>query len=111
MDLSDNPISAEPAKEAEYKTWAKAFQRAHTRLKVLDGCALQAGAINANYGAVQFRHDDDPNVQDGASCSCLEGNPCAVKYNCKNWPRRFEIAKRVRERKGKMLGGLAGSMG
>lgn len=31
--------------------------------------------------------------EDGASCSCLFGNPCAVPYNCKNWAGRFEVAK------------------
>ena len=30
--------------------------------------------------------------EDGASCSCIEGNPCAVAYNCKNWAQRFDIA-------------------
>lgn len=27
------------------------------------------------------------------SCSCVEGNPCLDKYACKNWDRRYEIAK------------------
>eukprot|EP00729_Bicosta_minor_P002369 gene2369-32902_t len=31
--------------------------------------------------------------EDSASCSCIEGNPCAVQYNCKNWNNRFEVAK------------------
>ncbi|GBG32966.1 Malignant fibrous histiocytoma-amplified sequence 1 [Hondaea fermentalgiana] len=35
-------------------------------------------------------------VQDGASCSCIEGNPCAVPYNCKDWENRIEIARRAR---------------
>ena len=34
---------------------------------------------------------------DHASCSCIEGNPCAVPYNCKDWANRFEIAKKARE--------------
>jgi hypothetical protein len=32
--------------------------------------------------------------EDSASCSCIEGNPCAVPYNCKDWNNRFEIAKK-----------------
>lgn len=36
------------------------------------------------------------NLQDRASCSCVEGNPCAVKYNCKNWAKRLEVAKEKR---------------
>uniref|UniRef100_A0A0G4GVS3 Uncharacterized protein n=1 Tax=Chromera velia CCMP2878 TaxID=1169474 RepID=A0A0G4GVS3_9ALVE len=31
---------------------------------------------------------------DGASCSCIEGNPCAQPYNCKDWNNRFEVAKK-----------------
>eukprot|EP00919_Chromeraceae_sp_WS-2016_P055397 GHVR01131669.1.p1 GENE.GHVR01131669.1~~GHVR01131669.1.p1 ORF type:complete len:202 (+),score=35.41 GHVR01131669.1:83-688(+) len=31
---------------------------------------------------------------DNASCSCIEGNPCAQPYNCKDWNNRFEIAKK-----------------
>ena len=42
---------------------------------------------------------DDPNVKDSASCSCVEGNACASKYNCRPhiWHRRFEVAKLARE--------------
>ncbi|OQS05262.1 hypothetical protein THRCLA_02578 [Thraustotheca clavata] len=28
------------------------------------------------------------------SCSCIEGNPCVDKYCCKDWDRRFEVAKK-----------------
>lgn len=34
---------------------------------------------------------------DSASCSCIEGNPCAVPYNCKHWESRFEVARKARE--------------
>ena len=34
------------------------------------------------------------------SCSCLEGNPCVDKYNCKDWANREKIAKEVRKKKG-----------
>lgn len=27
------------------------------------------------------------------SCSCIEGNPCLDRYACKNWDKRYEIAK------------------
>lgn len=32
--------------------------------------------------------------EDNASCSCLEGNPCVDKYNCKDWENRMEVAKK-----------------
>ena len=28
------------------------------------------------------------------SCSCIEGNPCADAYCCKDWRNRFEVAKK-----------------
>eukprot|EP00752_Nemacystus_decipiens_P008858 g7904.t1 len=37
----------------------------------------------------------DERAEDGRreeSCSCTEGNPCAVSYNCRDWANRFEIA-------------------
>ncbi|KAK3237377.1 hypothetical protein CYMTET_52542 [Cymbomonas tetramitiformis] len=37
---------------------------------------------------------------DKSSCSCIEGNPCAVPYNCLNWENRFEIAEKVMKNKG-----------
>eukprot|EP00050_Salpingoeca_kvevrii_P022494 m.127361 g.127361 ORF g.127361 m.127361 type:complete len:124 (-) comp9721_c0_seq2:59-430(-) len=32
--------------------------------------------------------------EDSSNCSCIEGNPCAVPYNCRDWENRFEIAKK-----------------
>ena len=32
--------------------------------------------------------------EDSSSCSCIEGNPCAVKYNCKDWNNREEVARK-----------------
>mmetsp|Transcript_21276 Transcript_21276/g.60597 ORF Transcript_21276/g.60597 Transcript_21276/m.60597 type:complete len:187 (-) Transcript_21276:2754-3314(-) len=45
----------------------------------------------------------DGAVQDSASCSCLEGNPCAVPYNCKDWPNRFKVAEDRRRELGYQL--------
>ena len=28
------------------------------------------------------------------SCSCLEGNPCVDKYNCKDWENRRKLQKK-----------------
>jgi hypothetical protein len=37
---------------------------------------------------------EDANAgEDNARCSCIEGNPCAVAYNCKDWANRFDVAK------------------
>jgi len=37
----------------------------------------------------------------GESCSCIEGNPCAVPDNCKDWDNRIVVAQRVMEDKKK----------
>ena len=42
------------------------------------------------------REGDVGGGEDAASCSCVEGNPCVSPYNCKNWEKRFEIAKKAR---------------
>ena len=45
--------------------------------------------------------DDVVNAnEDRGSCSCLAGNACVEKYNCKDWKNRFLIAKEVRKNKG-----------
>ena len=44
--------------------------------------------------ALDIRIDDVATGEDAASCSCLEGNPCAQAYGCKDWARRFEVARR-----------------
>ena len=35
----------------------------------------------------------------GESCSCIEGNPCAVPDNCKDWDNRIAVAAKVMEDK------------
>ena len=35
----------------------------------------------------------------GESCSCIEGNPCAIPDNCKDWDHRIAIAAKVMEDK------------
>ena len=37
----------------------------------------------------------------GESCSCIEGNPCAVPDNCKDWDNRLVVAQRVMDEKKK----------
>lgn len=42
---------------------------------------------------------DDENTKDSSTCSCVYGNPCTSKYNCKPhiWFRRYEVAKQAKE--------------
>lgn len=39
----------------------------------------------------------------GESCSCVEGNACAVPDNCRDWAHRFEVARRARAQGGGRL--------
>jgi len=65
------------------------------KLKSLEGRHVQAVFHHhASPSEMQSRSINDGAIlQDSSSCSCLEGNPCAVPYNCLNWKDRFEVAK------------------
>jgi hypothetical protein len=39
------------------------------------------------------------NVKTGESCSCIEGNPCAISDNCKDWDNRIAVAAKVMDDK------------
>lgn len=47
----------------------------------------------------QERENSENSTNDGIraekleNCSCIEGNPCAEPYNCKDWNNRFAVAK------------------
>lgn len=70
-------------KEEKQKLDEERKVRAEERLKQ-EAEAKEKGGIATGYNF---------GGEDSASCSCLEGNPCASEYNCKNWKNRFEIAK------------------
>ncbi|KAK3288826.1 hypothetical protein CYMTET_3706 [Cymbomonas tetramitiformis] len=48
---------------------------------------------NDKMASMRKNMDDSGMGEDSANCSCIEGNPCASPYNCKNWANRFEVAK------------------
>ena len=73
------------------------------RLKNLDGenHSIEVRANNSNLvGESVKRSVVDGLAQDNSSCSCVEGNPCAVRYNCKDWENRFKVARNARLKKG-----------
>ncbi len=55
--------------------------------------------MDSMMAGINLTQGDDDLTKDSASCSCVEGNPCINKYNCKPWiwHRRFEIARMARE--------------
>jgi hypothetical protein len=50
--------------------------------------------FTASKGSSHIKTGETEMGEDSASCSCIEGNPCAVAYNCKDWNNRFDIAKK-----------------
>eukprot|EP00638_Chattonella_subsalsa_P018809 CAMPEP_0117866740 /NCGR_PEP_ID=MMETSP0950-20121206/7555_1 /TAXON_ID=44440 /ORGANISM="Chattonella subsalsa, Strain CCMP2191" /LENGTH=264 /DNA_ID=CAMNT_0005718155 /DNA_START=6 /DNA_END=801 /DNA_ORIENTATION=+ len=102
--LSELYVDRNPFCEAEdYIDQLMKCARQFSTLKTLNGAKFEA-AISVGddvlRGAIQRSLDVlSKHASSGESCSCIEGNPCAVPDNCKNWASRFEVAKRVREDK------------
>ena len=48
-------------------------------------------------GSMTSAHESDSAREE--SCSCVEGNACVVSYNCRDWSRRFGVAKAARDGK------------
>jgi hypothetical protein len=102
LDLSGNPLSG----DRDYKDWTMAVRNKLPTINNWDGEGVQ---VQFSSGKQELQlHDDGDGVmvQDSASCSCLEGNPCADKYNCKDWANRYEKARKVRETGTAGLGAL-----
>ena len=81
------------------------------RLIKLDGRMLNRGGGGGGSGvmlsslegireAVGGNDEIVKSNEDRGSCSCLAGNPCVEKYNCKDWKNRYKIAKEIRKMKG-----------
>jgi hypothetical protein len=93
LDLSGNPL----CRDQGYKEWTLGMRNKLPTVNSWDGEGVQVTFAKVGRQELQKHDDDGVMVQDGASCSCVEGNPCAVKYNCKNWANRFEVARKVRD--------------
>eukprot|EP00941_MAST-03F_sp_MAST-3F-sp1_P003675 g3675.t1 len=67
-------------------------------LKQIDGLSIQS--VQMQKAVIDFSKPfSQVQFEDKASCSCLEGNPCVSRYSCKNFEKRFEIAKAARIKK------------
>ena len=62
---------------------------------------MPAGAPGGAVGCAESHHvggkaaeAEVPKGPKMESCSCIEGNPCADAYCCKDWKNRFEVAKK-----------------
>jgi len=103
IDIDRNPFLSREKMDVE--TLSLFLKRKKPRVKTLNGVSLgHANVIvipMSTNKSSSSSGDDVLTLSDGASCSCLEGNPCVSPYNCKDWLHRHEIAEKVRETKGR----------
>ena len=73
-------------------------------VKLVNNQIVNTNAKVVKYGEIEGLRDEfartdtvaDEN-EDRGSCSCIEGEPCAVEYTCKDWANRFKIAEYARQ--------------
>jgi len=84
--------------EAQYRFEIVSKQRAAAGVVADPFGLLNGSGLDCRGGvlrpALDIRNDNTPTGEDRASCSCIEGNPCAMAYNCRDWANRFEVARR-----------------
>ena len=89
LNIDGNPVSQlEDHSENVRKVCLKL-----SSLKVFNGHSYKHGMLAAQFTDMELSANYAGGGDDSSSCSCIEGNPCLVAYNCKNWARRYEIAK------------------
>jgi len=93
LDVFKNPVE----QTKEYSERARKFCLKLSTLKQFNGCGYKHGMQTAQFTDMITSQATGLSAgqagDDSASCSCLEGNPCMVAYNCKHWARRYEVAK------------------
>ena len=93
-ELDGPPIMPCVDRETGVRSFRNLVPLAQYRLVVQRARAVVLLDMPAPVKALDIRVDDVATGEDAASCSCLEGNPCAQAYGCRDWARRFEVARR-----------------
>eukprot|EP00967_Tisochrysis_lutea_P099415 scaffold147663_cov35-Tisochrysis_lutea.AAC.1 len=106
------PFAPKRLSGSEVEVFSNLVPEAQYRFELVRGSKANAGNIADPFGlltdsgldasgnvvrtmkTLDIRNDDAPTGEDKASCSCIEGNPCASAYNCKDWANRFDVARR-----------------
>uniref|UniRef100_A0A7S1XRL9 Uncharacterized protein n=1 Tax=Phaeomonas parva TaxID=124430 RepID=A0A7S1XRL9_9STRA len=95
-----NPFEQSPATQEVFKE----LLRSWPRLKMFNGCEHVSGLGQSSFdffSAALERSLDADTLEASTgrteSCSCIEGNACAVPDGCKDWANRFEVARAARE--------------
>ena len=108
LDLRENDVASNIGSN-KYKNLIENVLFPSKQLKMLDGKKINGNVVSnikclsgvkGLSSALQSEDTVMDNNEFRESCSCLEGNPCVYKYNCKDWANREKIAKEVRKRKG-----------
>ena len=108
LDLRENDIVSNIGSK-NYKELIEETLFPSKQLKMLDGKKINSDVITnikslSDVKGISKALQSEDTVMDNnefrESCSCLEGNPCVYKYNCKDWTNREAIAKAVRKTKG-----------
>ena len=108
LDLRENDIVSNIGSK-NYKELIEETLFPSKQLKMLDGKKINSDVITnikslSDVKGISKALQSEDTVMDNnefrESCSCLEGNPCVYKYNCKDWTNREAIAKAVRKKKG-----------
>ena len=93
LTIAGNPVR----KLDDYSTSIRQVCLKLSTLKEFNGAPYQADMVAAQFTDMVSTADSGVDIRgggdDNSSCSCLEGNPCSVSYNCQNWARRYDIAK------------------
>ena len=97
LAIRGNPVSLEVPRE-EYCELVRKMCLKLSALKQFNGEKYTHGMQASSFADMQAGKDVNSGVSagggdDSASCSCLEGNPCVSAYSCKNWAKRYEVAK------------------
>ena len=97
LAITGNPVARSMTRDA-YSEAVRKLCLKLSALKVFNGDAYTHGMQASSFADLQAGREANRGVgagggDDGASCSCIEGNPCMVSYNCKDWAHRFEVAK------------------
>jgi hypothetical protein len=97
LAIANNPVAKSMARGAYGEAVRKLCLKL-SALKVFNGESYTHGMQASSFADLQAGREANQGVgagggDDAASCSCVEGNPCMVAYNCKDWAHRFEVAK------------------
>ena len=92
LNLAGNPVE----QVQEYSECVRKICLKLSTLKKFNNCTYTHGMQALQFTDLVSKSDLGMSNQagdDASSCSCVEGNPCLVSYNCKNWSNRYDISK------------------